>query len=453
MPMKLRVTSYRGQPPVTDLCCSIDATGTLGRAPGNDLVLDDPDRYISRKHASIERREAHYYLVDVGSNPSVVNQQLVGRGCETLLQAGDVLMIGDYQIDVDLLPAQAPSNAPAPTGATQTLAVFGPHAAAAAAPRVEPSFGPPRAGAEVLAAHSIVHEPVFDPTPVLAEQSGFNLLTGGGHASLFDVPAPANYSDTRGDHVSPERHVLPTPIEPAAVIAEAELIPKGYDPLADLMAPAGAQARAKPERAVDDEPLSTESRVFKALLEGLGLPPSYNARSPEELARLAGHTLREATGGTMAMLRERALAKRERSLEMTMIGALENNPLKFFPDAASALSQMLGTDSPAYLPCTQAFQAAFDDIKAHERAVEADMREALTEVLLHLEPGGIARGVAAPGLLKRLRPSLHKARLWGRFMERYAELTRDGDANVQGVRAERCSSAYSLPDRHLRGTA
>ncbi|MFK0311064.1 type VI secretion system-associated FHA domain protein TagH [Pseudomonas sp. NPDC090233] len=450
MPMKLRVKSYRGQPPETDLCCLIDATGSLGRASGNDLVLDDPDRYISRKHASIERREAQYYLVDIGSNPSVVNQRLVGQGCETLLQAGDVLMIGDYQIDVDLLPPATPSGDPASVGVTQTLAVFGAPVAPAALPCVEPAIVQPRADVDALAAQSMLHEPVFDHSAMLAEPLGFNLLAGSAQASLFDVSAPARYRGAHSDHLSPELHALQMSVGPAPVIVEAGLIPKDYDPLADLMAPAVAHQQVKPEVATHAEPLSAEGPVFKALLEGLGLPPSYNARSPEALARLVGLMLREATGGTMDMLRERASVKRERSIEMTMIGAIANNPLKFFPDTNSALQQMLATDSPAYLPGRQALQAAFDDLKAHERAVEDGMREALSEVLLHLEPAGIARGVAAPGLLRRLRPSVHKARLWACFTQRYAELTGDGDKNVQGGGAENRASACSSQARQLR---
>ncbi|NIA54558.1 FHA domain-containing protein [Massilia sp. TW-1] len=59
--------------------------GAIGRAPGNDLVLDDPGKYISLARARVEYRDEAFWLVDVGSNPSFVNDRPAGtaRPCRS----------------------------------------------------------------------------------------------------------------------------------------------------------------------------------------------------------------------------------------------------------------------------------------------------------------------------------------------------------------------------------
>jgi len=515
MPVKLLVKSYREQPPAADLSCLIDTVGTVGRAPDNDLVLDDPGKYISRRHARIERRQDDYYLIDIGSNPSVVNERLLGNGRETLLQAGDHLVIGDYGIDVSLLETQTGDADQTGIGDTQTLAVFVPPPVAEPKPlppleetpvrRSEPGFSKPEIQTDALAAASILQgESVFDPTADLADPLGFNLFASA--ASRTSNPAfeaadsapllPA-FRGAESDHLSPELQALPMASSAPASIPSASLIPDGYDALADLMTPAmqpvaitlaSEQASAalsavplqteavvmsasivEPESVVEPATLerervansvqpgnatrtvsADESAVFRALLEGLGLPDLRASRSPEALARLVGEMLREAASGTMDVLMARALTKRESHIDMTMIGARSNNPLKFFPDPVSALTQMLSADAPAYLPGVQALNAAFDDLKAHEMAVIAGMREALSEVVQRFEPSRIERRMPAPGALDRLLPSGRKACLWDRFTELYNELVRDGDEDLQRIFGEKFSVAYQQQVARLR---
>ena len=70
--------------------------GTLGRAASNDLVLDDPGKYISRIHAKVEFINNDYYLLDVGGNPSLVNNQPLGMGNRVQLVTGDQVKIGEF---------------------------------------------------------------------------------------------------------------------------------------------------------------------------------------------------------------------------------------------------------------------------------------------------------------------------------------------------------------------
>lgn len=96
----LTVRSFNGAV-IQPISASFDEIGgTVGRAEINQLVLPDPERSISRIHASIVYREGTYAVIDHGSNPVLVNGIVVGHGREARIGDGDQLMVGGYGIAV-----------------------------------------------------------------------------------------------------------------------------------------------------------------------------------------------------------------------------------------------------------------------------------------------------------------------------------------------------------------
>jgi type VI secretion system protein len=490
----LQVQTYRNQPPATPLYARIGAAGgTLGRAADNDLVLDDPGKMISRVHARVHWRDGRFYLSDAGVNPSIVDDRPLGQGAEAALDDGTRLLVGDYLI-LALLEA-APDSA----GADATVFRTAPPAPAAlsapAAPAVQalaplplfeppppappaaplPPFEPPVAQAapamrdtgptDALAGARILEgfDGVDDPSAA-ADPLGLNLFAPAAPAPAGAGPAGADYvapayRGAESDHAAPQAHVfaLPAPVA----------IPDDYDPLADShaasppappvqayapVAPAAvpiqpapvapAPAPAPAPAALHANAPASDAAVLAALLDGLGVPGLRPAGDPEALAREVGRMLRAAVGGTIDVLMARALTKRESRIDMTMIAARANNPLKFFPDADSALTQMLGARLPGYLAPLDAFVGAFDDLRAHELAVIAGTRAALAAVTQRFDPARIEARVAAPGQLDRLFPTARKARLWERLVEMYADLARDADEDLQRLFSEKFSKAY-----------
>lgn len=120
--------------------------GTIGRADGNLMVLPDPERTISRVHAKVVYRNGTYAIEDRGSNPILVNGNVVGHGREWPLAPGDVVQIGGYELGVRASGAPASSDDP-------FADVFSPVAGVPAeTPLSQPSFqtappakAPPRA--------------------------------------------------------------------------------------------------------------------------------------------------------------------------------------------------------------------------------------------------------------------------------------------------------------------
>ena len=466
MNLILLVKSYRDQPMPGDVICRFtEVGGSIGRGPDNDLTLDDPGKYISRVHARIELRGAEFYLTDTGSNPSLVNERPLGNGRERVLEEGDRLVIGDYSLEVRLAQPAAvePEDDALATRILPPLFVPPPPPEAAPLPPLE-------------VPQPLVRNPeVVVPVLLHDDLAGARILEGG---SLFDGAMPLSdplglnpsltpaFRGTESDHVAPQLQAFNAPLWQA----EPQVIPEDYDPLFGLSSePAvlpdlnvGAGLPAKNDNAVVQENLGVREpiagkpaptvgdAVLQALLTGLGIPDLHTSRSPTELAQLIGEMLRAATTGTMDVLMARALTKRESHIDMTMIGAYSNNPLKFFPDADSALTQMLGGDSPAYMRPVKAMNASFEDLKAHELAVIAGMRAALGAVVQRFDPARVEQRRTTHGALDKWMPARRKARLWDRLVERYEDLARDADEDLQRLFGELFSKAYEEQVARMR---
>jgi len=98
----INVVAYNGHPPVESLTAEFDELGgSIGRGEGNTLILPDPERRISRIHASITFQGGRYVLQDRGSaTPVQVNGRVIGQGNEFPISEGDELTIGGFTLRV-----------------------------------------------------------------------------------------------------------------------------------------------------------------------------------------------------------------------------------------------------------------------------------------------------------------------------------------------------------------
>jgi predicted component of type VI protein secretion system len=100
------------------------------------MVLPDPERTISRVHAKVVFRNGTYAVEDRGSNPILVNGNVVGHGKEWPLAPGDVLQIGGYELGVRASGSPAVSDDP-------FAVVFAAGGAKVMAPAPAPAFAAP----------------------------------------------------------------------------------------------------------------------------------------------------------------------------------------------------------------------------------------------------------------------------------------------------------------------
>ncbi|MFO1330417.1 MAG: type VI secretion system-associated FHA domain protein TagH [Rubrivivax sp.] len=143
----LAVITYNGAPAEPVEATFDELGGTIGRAEGNLMVLPDPERTISRVHAKVVFRNGQYAIEDRGSNPILVNGNLVGHGKEWPLAAGDVVQIGGYELTVRASGAPAATDDP-------FADVFAPN---------EPTYGGARPTAPAPAPASYATRPTAAP--------------------------------------------------------------------------------------------------------------------------------------------------------------------------------------------------------------------------------------------------------------------------------------------------
>lgn len=85
---------------------------TIGRGPGNDLVLEDPMKSVSREHAEIRLEGSRYVLVDRQSENGI---WAAGRRLPSIpFEADTVAVIGPFRLKMDGLPPEPTTVSPPP---------------------------------------------------------------------------------------------------------------------------------------------------------------------------------------------------------------------------------------------------------------------------------------------------------------------------------------------------
>ncbi|HEY8508371.1 MAG TPA: type VI secretion system-associated FHA domain protein TagH, partial [Steroidobacteraceae bacterium] len=279
--------------------------GFIGRLESNDWTLPDPEKFVSSRHASVIYRGGRFYLEDLSTNGTFVNQreQPMPKASPVQLNDGDRIYIGDYEILVQLIDngtasaeaspaasggvagAMAPAAAPgAPgeltlddigagdLGTVDPLAVLGGAPAQSApspVPRPTPPPSPPppqpRAVPPVSSSATLLR-----PTPVAPPPSP-------PQADPFASPPAAPVGDSDRTQFRPGR-VPPRPAAPSAFAPEPSAFapepapPHAPEPSAFRPEPAPPPAPAAP--AFTAEPPRTPAPATPPPAAQTGAPPA-----------------------------------------------------------------------------------------------------------------------------------------------------------------------------------
>jgi predicted component of type VI protein secretion system len=193
--------------------------------------------------------------------------------------------------------------------------------------------------------------------------------------------------------------------------------------------------------------------LWAAFLEGAGMASSPPIGPSPELLRAIGAMMRIAVGGIHRLVAMRALAKGEMQVEMTMVQARDNNPLKFAPDAEVALQVLLQPPARGFLDGPSALRAALTDLQSHQVAMMAAMRSALEAVLERFSPGKLETQLNPGSVFDALRPTHRRARLWTLYLDHYASMREEAQEDFQGFFSAALLEAYEAQVRSLEATA
>lgn len=459
-------------------------SATIGRAQDNNLVLEDPRRYISSHHAVIEFRDPDYYLTDTSTNGVLLNNavQPVGKGNAVRLNDGDQLHIGDYTVSVKILADQE-TAAEIPVSPSldeqfpleeDPFADFGKDAVQEMIDENQlvpddwqgtkeesdqvlefPAFEEP-AGREENAQASAVEQPpaykeAFEPFHGKDEKE---------QAASADIFAEDWYLDKKeqitqerdpfaGDFFAEpgdgESRPATEPDKIAAPTEKADIFPPG------LQRPNPPQPETQSESIKDVDNKVVFAQAVEQFLRGAGLEGSslQQTLSPESFY-IIGNILRASIQGTLDVLIGRAKIKNEMHLDVTMIRSRQNNPIKFSVSAEEAMKKLLAPEDAGYLSAEEAIEEAFEDIKAHQYSVIAGMQTALLEVMKRFDPQKLERRLQQESPISASIPVHKQAKLWRLFEHLYKDIEREATDNFYHLFGQAFAETYQQQINQLK---
>jgi FHA domain-containing protein len=284
--------------------------GCLGRDDSCELRLPDPQRHVSRLQARIEFDGQGFVLVDLGSNPTRVDGQALGRGRRLPLAGGERLAIGDYELEVVALTRGAHSSQPLSSPHFSHLSQSGQSA----------QSGQPRHGL-------VAPVPVDDPFAVFAAakppaQPASVPLTNPFPASVSPPLAAGLVSVLPSEPATSDVLGLGLALESASIDELFGLRASRRDASAGMVLSWDLRESAPPQPQPQFQASSTEAaavpppqreapvddpaaQLLAAFQRGLGQPPNLPAWLTPALMERVGQLLREVTQDRLAALRPR----------------------------------------------------------------------------------------------------------------------------------------------------
>jgi FHA domain-containing protein len=484
MQIRIEVVAIKGSASAKPLGADFDISGgTIGRADSNQLVLDDPDRTVSRVHAQIVYRNNGFVIVDRGSNAVQWNGQLLGAGNEASLAAGDKLFIGSFELSVsmqvqaetsakpsqalsdlgdpfaDLLEGLAPSK-PTSTKPAAVVAPFDPFddlldplPAAQPKPAYAPAnqflgkastpddfsdlgLGPGSEGKSLDALFGLEDaKPNSDPfafsdlaDPLLHPNTAADIdplrALGTAHR-LSAAPVSDHIPALQHAYMPPPTRSEFVPVDPNTTISRMPKPPVDKT-LEQLHQTGGADT---------DE-------LLKALLRGLQMTYQSPTELTPELMERIGSLLRTSAEGTLQLLMNRQEFKRELRADVTMIGSNHNNPLKFSPTVEVAMAHLLGEQVRGFMGSKEAMRDAFNDLRAHQLGIIVGLKAALGQLLDRFTPEALEEKIAAKSKLDALFASNRKAKLWDQFVLLQKSISREAEDDFHNLFGKEFSKTY-----------
>jgi type VI secretion system protein len=459
--MKLTLSVSSGSGNEIDSITINQVSATIGRNGDNTLVLEDPKRYVSGRHAVIDYRSSGYFITDTSANGLLINDltQLVGSGSSTQLNDGDHLHIGDYTISVSIVNEQQSGQTSSGALPYQALDFSDDPFAELKKDSVQ----------EMIDENQLMPPDCADKRlpPGFTNTDDFDFVDPGLKEKDKDIrpvleqpPAvqgafqpfkPENNIKQKSPTVDgsiPDDWFTESPAKnnTSSKDKSPEKIVSGQKTLADPLkyrTPSFVKSDAplegkKPANVSDIQTLIVENFLRGAGLENDGI----NEELTPETFYIIGKILRTSIQGTIDVLIGRSKIKNEMHMDVTMIRSGKNNPVKFSVSAKEAIRKLLAPQDAGYLKADEAIEEAFDDIRAHQIAVIAGMQTGLLEVLMRFDPQKLEQRLQKKNPISASIPIHRQAKLWGLFEHQYEDIEREASDNFYQLFGQVFAESY-----------
>ncbi|MDR4518121.1 MAG: type VI secretion system-associated FHA domain protein TagH [Nitrosomonas sp.] len=453
--------------------------GTIGRAENSTLVLPDPEKHISRLHASIDYRHGHYHICNHGSaSPVFLNGQPLEKEQSEAIKSGDEIRIGGYVMQVLADEQSVESLLNRSDNQNLGMDLFA-ESAEAAFQREQHSIEKSRES-DLKGNSMDSADPFADPFDKNKSQEGVHGLIPDSYDPFADMPLSdgvsgnllSNKASQRSEQGIDDYIKTKTSLDD---LSRQQPDMSNIDPL--LVLEGAARKNEQPEFHVqrDDvqelhgsfdpprrqfenkvkkvpQPVSVssgqqfspgDSSLLDAFLAGAGMQ-GRNLQSeltPEFMYQI-GSILRMSTQGTIDLLLARSMTKQEMRANMTLIAPKENNPLKFSPDVETALMHLLAQQSRGFMAPEQAIRDAYEDLRSHQFGFMAGMRAALAGLLEKFKPSRLEKRFTKVTLMDKFIPGNRKAKFWDTYTEQYEEISREAEEDFHNLFGKEFLNAY-----------
>ena len=385
--------------------------GTIGRSADNDWILPDPLRYVSARHARISFRQGHYYLEDLSTNGSFVNddERPLARLGPYALKHGDVLRFGEYQVVVAVentpeTDRQAPAGAEAPT----SINVLRSASAAAQA--------------DLGASLNLDDLLVADSSP-------------------SDSFGPVDAYGQRA--ASPVRHTVAN----AAAAAQDDEEPDSEAIARRIERLAKAAARERKNGAAGPALYDVHTGL-QAFCRGAGVDANrLPADAQTRLLHLAGQLFREALVGLKDLDRVQKDERNRFRIE-TQVDPEDSRPTLARAAIEDLVVELLKQHESRRIDAVQWLRETLAGAKLHERASAEAMRTAFVEFIDRLDPDELeARFERA----RRGKTKGDRTQHWELYVEFYRNLTEMPQGHLPHTFVEAFATAYrAITEDRLR---
>jgi len=455
--LQLRLIAFRGLAPATSQVHEFDQDEVLiGRAPDNDFVVEDPERYCSRYHARCYRADNQFFVEDTSTPGTQINAgHFLNRGHRHRLVSGDLIHIGECQIQVDLIESAQPV-------ASQEVGAFS----------IDDFFADSGHSSELdvpvntVPLPNIPHTTSADFYDSIAPQNHVQESVSDASDHLNSISVASSHVEPISD-VSSEQYIaqaptidnemaVQTPAEPLGtnqqylddydqLSNESDFEPQSIENVPVSKRPVREQREVpieqpKPQAAPKSD---VDSLAIKAFLQGLDVQPSdLVGRNKEEIMFSAGQMLRVLTQGIMEILLSRNDVKKEFGMDVTRIGAQQNNPLKFSQNSGEAMIKLL-TEAEGYMSAHDAVKEGVVDAKAHQVAVMSGMQSAIVSMLERFRPESLEEQLTSKFVLSR------KGKYWEMYKDSYQQLVSEAEDDFSALFGDEFTQVYQQQVREI----
>ncbi|MGO9935062.1 MAG: type VI secretion system-associated FHA domain protein TagH [Steroidobacteraceae bacterium] len=403
MALRLRVVSEHSTRPGAETTKVFGVHGgSIGRAPDNEWILPDPERYLSGKHARIDFRAGAYVLVDTSSNGTYVNgaQVPLGKYHDYALKDGDYIRLGDYEMMVSI---DKTNDFPPDAGAM--VAYDGDAASSAFEDSTAGDLGADLDLSQLL-----------EPSDLSLGDSGSRPRDSYGQAVPQDSPTPW--------------HMMTRPLK------------KAEAPKLESVAQLSLSRSQTPTLFEGDFDIG-----LNALCRGAGIEPgSISTEARGAALQLAGQLLREAVLGLMDLNQGRSEFRNKFRIAPPAADAAES-PLNFSKGVDEALVRLLTTLSTR-AGSVDAIRDNFRELKAQNSATLVATRAAFEEFLSRVDPKALEERFERASK-RGVFGGQSNAKYWDLYTELFAGLAQRPADGFPHLFTETFAKAYEAKMREL----